>query len=83
MSVYRTNGPLVFTIYEHGDHLGQVTSIILIYFHTMYLKVYIQNVVKKGEVVSEKSFNFHMYMTLGQGQEVTLTFNTHIQSLTQ
>ena len=44
----------------------------------MYLKAYIQNLVKIGPVVSEKSFNFHMYMTLGQGQEMTL--NTYIPS---
>ena len=28
------------------------------------------------------SFNFHMYMSLGQGEEMTLTLITHIRSLT-
>ena len=46
--------------------------------------VYIQNLVENGPVVSEKSkFNFYMQMTLGQSQEMTLTLNTHISSLTQ
>ena len=37
-----------------------------------------------GTVVSEKiQFEFCMYMTLGKGQEVTLTFNTHISSYIQ
>ena len=35
----------VFTIYGHGGHLGPVTSIILIYLISMYLKVYIQYLV--------------------------------------
>ena len=49
----------------------------------MYLKAYKQNFVKNGPVVMRKaSFNFHMYRTLGQGQETTLTFKTHIPSLT-
>ena len=45
-----------FTIYGQGGHLGHVTSIILIYiFISMYLQVYIQNLVKYCQVVSEKS----------------------------
>ena len=47
-------------------------------FIDLYLKVFIQNLVQIGTVVSEKSgLNFCMYTTLGQGQEMTLTFNTH------
>ena len=50
-----------FTIYGHGGHFGHVTSIILIYLHLHVPKVYIQNFVNNGQVVSEKSiFNFHM-----------------------
>ena len=42
---------------------------------------FIQNLVQIGTVVSEKiQLNFCMYTTLGQGQEMTLTFNTHISS---
>ena len=46
----------------------------------MYQKAYTQNLVKKGQVVSEKtSFNFDKLMTLGgQSQEMTLTLNAHI-----
>ena len=32
--------------------------------------------------LKKASFNFHMKMTLGQGQEMTLTLNAHISSLT-
>ena len=45
---------------------------------------YIQNLAENSPVVTEKSmFHFHMVMTLGkgqEGQEMTLTFNTHISS---
>ena len=45
-----------FLPYEHGGHPGHVTSIIFIKkIISMYLKVYIQNLVKNGQVVSEKS----------------------------
>ena len=51
---------------------------------SLYLKAFIQNLVKIGTVVSEKiQFDFCMYTTLGQGQEKTLTFNTHISSFIQ
>ena len=47
----------------------------------MYQKAFIQNLVQIGSVVSEKiQFDFCMYTTLGQGQEMTLTFNSHISS---
>ena len=49
---------------------------------SLYLKAFIQNLVQVGKVVSEKIlFDFCMYTTLGQGQEITLTFNNHISSL--
>ena len=35
--------------------IGHVTSIILMIFISMYVKAYIQNLVKNGLVVSEKS----------------------------
>ena len=51
---------------------------------SLYLKAFIQNLVQIGTVVSEKiQFDFCMYTTLGQGQEMTLTFNTHISSYIQ
>ena len=50
----------------------------------LYLQAYIQNLVENGPVVSEKrKLKIHLYTTLGQGQEMTLTFNTHISSLKQ
>ena len=40
--------------------IGHVTSIILMNFISIYIKAYIQNLVKNGPVVSEKTcFNFH------------------------
>ena len=68
-----------FTIYGHGGHLGHVTSIMSSDFHFLVLESFH---TKFSSVVSEKSgLNFCMYTTLGQGQEMTLTFNTHISSL--
>ena len=53
-------------------------------FILLYLKAFIQNLVQIGTVVSEKiQFDFCMYTTLDQGQEMTLTFNTHISSYNQ
>ena len=46
---------MVFTIYGHGGNLGHVTSIILTFFISMYLKAYIQTLVKNVPVFSEKS----------------------------
>ena len=48
----------------------------------MYLKAFVQSLVQIGTVASEKIqfLNFRMYMTLGQGQEMTFTFNTHLPS---
>ena len=64
----------------HNGHHDHVISIMLINFISLYLKASIK-MVKNGQPVSEKTrFNFHMYMTLGQGQVMTLTFNTHISS---
>ena len=45
----------------------------------MYSEAHIQNLVEKnGSVVSEKSKFEFSYVTIGQGQEMTLSFNTHI-----
>ena len=54
-------------------------------FISLYLKAFMKNLVQIGKVVSEKKsgLNFCMYRTLGQGQEMTLTFNTHIPSYIQ
>ena len=73
----------VFTIYGRGGHLGHVTSIMSSDFHFLvpYLKACIQNRVQIGTVVSEKIW--FEFLTLGQGQVMTLTFNTHIPSYIQ
>ena len=43
-----------------------------------------KNLVQIGKVVSEKiRFEFLYVHALGQGQEMTLTFNTHIPSYIQ
>ena len=52
----------------HGSYLSHMTIIMLLMFISLLLKSYIQNVVKIGPVLSGKSFNFHMLMTFGQGQ---------------
>ena len=45
----------VNTIYGHGSHLSHVTSIMLMNFHFLVHKAYLQNLVENGPVVSEKS----------------------------
>ena len=51
---------------------------------SLYLKAFIKNLVQIGKAVAEKiRFEFCMYTTLGQGQEMTLTFNTIIPSYIQ
>ena len=48
------------------------------------MKAYKQDLVESGPVVAEKNkFIFQYVNDLGPGQEITLTFNTHIHSLTQ
>ena len=50
-------------------------------FFSLYLNAFIQTLVQIGTAVSEKIlFKFCMYMIMGLGQEMTLTFNTHISS---
>ena len=52
-------------------------------FISLYLKAFIKKLVQIGKVVSENFYLNIMYTTLGQGQEMTLTFNTHIPSYIQ
>ena len=50
-------------------------------FISLYLKAFMQNLVQIGTVVSEKiQLDFCMYTTSGQGQEMSLTFNTYLSS---
>ena len=65
----------------HLGHLGHVTNMISEIFISMYLKAYIQNLVKTAKCFLRKPcFNFQTVMALGQGQEMTLTFNNNIPS---
>ena len=48
-------------------------------FISLYLKAFIKNLVQIGKVVYEKILFEYLYVNdLGQGQELTLTFNTHL-----
>ena len=49
-------------MYGPGGYLGHVTSIISKIFISMYVKAYIQNLVKNGHVVSEKSMFYFSYI---------------------
>ena len=50
-------------------------------FISLYLKALIKIWFRSAQYFLRKSgLNFCMYMTLGQGQEMTLTFDTHIPS---
>ena len=50
-------------------------------FHFLVPETFHKKLVQIGKVVSKKiHFEFCMYTTLGQGQEMTLTFNTHVPS---
>ena len=61
-----------------------MTSIMSSDFHFLVPESFHKNLIQIGKVVSEKIwFDFCMYMTLGQGQEMALTFNTHIPSYIQ
>ena len=74
----------VSTIYGHGGHLGHVTSIMSPDFHFLVPESFHKNLIQIRKVVSEKiRFNFCMYSTWGQGQEMTLTINTHLPSYIQ
>ena len=73
-----------FTIYGHGGHLGHVTSIMLSDFYFLVPQSFQKSLVQIVKVVSEKiRVEICMYTTLGQGQEMTLTFNTYTPSYIQ
>ena len=64
--------------YGLRGHLGYVTSIMSSDFHFLIPESFKQKLVQIGTEVSEKiQFEFLYLHTLGQGQEITLTFNTH------
>ena len=50
-------------------------------FISLYLKAFLKKLVQIGKVVYEKILFEYLYVhDLGQGQEMTLTFNTHLPS---
>ena len=66
MSVYRTIGPTLVTIYGRGFHLGHVQASCHQIFINLYLKVFIQSLVQIRTVVSEKiQFEFLYVHDLG------------------
>ena len=63
---------------------GHVTSIMSSDFYFLVPESFHKKLVQIGTVVSEKIwFEICMCTTLDQGQEMTLTFNTHIESYIQ
>ena len=71
-----------FTMYWLRGHLGYVTSIMSSDFHFLVPESFRQKLVQMGTEVSEKiQFKFLYLHTLGQVQEITLPFNTHISSM--
>ena len=72
----------VFTIYGRGGHYGHVTSNVSSDFHFLVPESFHTKIWFRSEqkFLKKSSFNVCMYTTLGQGQEMTLTFNTHISS---
>ena len=74
----------VLTIYGHGSHLGQVTSIMSLDFYFLVPESFHKKMVQIGKVVSEKiRFEFLYVHNLGQRSRYDLTFNTHIPSYIQ
>ena len=64
--------------------IGHVTSIMYSDFHFLVPEIFHKKLVQISTVVPEKiRLNFCKYTTFGQGQEMTLTFNTHIPSYIQ
>ena len=79
-------GKRIFNVFYHiwawqpswSCDLHYVDAFLLTCTYKLTFKILVEN----GPVVSEKSkLNFHMLMTLSQGQEMTLALNTRISSL--
>ena len=57
-------------------------ALCLCVFISLYLQAYIHNLSINSPVVTEKrKFDCNTKLPLGQGQEITLTLNTHLSSL--
>ena len=71
-----------FIIYGRGGHFNNVNSIMFYEFSfpctgKLSYKIWFRTAQK---FLIKSGLNFCMYTTFGQGQEMTLTFNTHIPS---
>ena len=74
----------IFTIYGHGSHLGHVTSIMSSDFHFLVPESFHKKFgLDRHSSLRKSGLNFCVFMTFGQGQEKTLTSNTHILSYIQ
>ena len=70
-----------YHIWEHDGHLGHETSIMLINFHFLVPESFHTKFGSEWHSSLRKfGLNFCTYKALGQGQVMTLTFNTHIPS---
>ena len=80
VSLYSTIGPTLVTIYGHGGHLGNVTSIMSSDFISLYMKAFIKKLVQIGKVASEKIwFEFLYVHDLGPRSRNDLDFQySHI-----
>ena len=66
-------------MYGHGGPHGHMTKPICT---NVLLKSFTQCLNPNKSVVSEKKeFNFENRVTLGEGQRMTLTFDTHVGSI--
>ena len=74
----------VFIIYGHGGHVGRVTQLICINFHSHSpISFHMSFGSKSLNYFCEKTrFNFEIWVTFVQGQRMNLTFDTHLTSLT-
>ena len=75
----------VLTIYGHGGHVGLVTQLICINFHSHFsLSCHTSFDFKSPNCFCEKQvcFNLEICVTFDQAQRIALTFDTHSTSLT-
>ena len=72
----------VFTICGHGCHFGHGTSTMSSDFHFLVPESFHKKFGSDWQK-RKSGLNFCTYTTLAQGQEMTLTFNTHIPSYIQ
>ena len=66
----------VYIIYGHDRQLGQEITIICINFHSCSLVTFHMNFLFREKT----SFNSELWVTSGQHQRMTLTFDTHLAS---